>query len=158
VQTNLSITGQPAQFGRGLLEDVGGKIIGQFADNLARSLGPEEPSTSASSAAPSPSESPVASAGSAASTEALPAAEAPAAAEAPRAAGPGAVAGAPASATRPAVPAGRSSFTSSAQLARPAADEIDLLDAAGGPVAKRLVPVLGGLVVLWLIIRWLRRR
>ncbi len=40
--TDLTITGKPAQFGRGMIEDVGGKIIGQFADCLAKSLAPEE--------------------------------------------------------------------------------------------------------------------
>ncbi|MGH3815604.1 MAG: SRPBCC family protein, partial [Pseudonocardiaceae bacterium] len=40
--TDLTVTGKPAQFGRGMIEDVGGKIIGQFADCLAKSLAPEE--------------------------------------------------------------------------------------------------------------------
>ncbi|WP_168701210.1 SRPBCC family protein [Gordonia paraffinivorans] len=35
VETDLAITGRPAQFGRGALEDIGGKIVGQFAKNLA---------------------------------------------------------------------------------------------------------------------------
>jgi carbon monoxide dehydrogenase subunit G len=42
VATDLTVTGNPAQFGRGLIEDVGEKIIGQFADCLSRSLGPQE--------------------------------------------------------------------------------------------------------------------
>ena len=36
--TDLTVTGKPAQFGRGLLNDVGGKITEQFADNLAATL------------------------------------------------------------------------------------------------------------------------
>jgi carbon monoxide dehydrogenase subunit G len=40
--TDLTITGKPAQFGRGMIEDVGGRIIGQFADCLATSLAPQE--------------------------------------------------------------------------------------------------------------------
>ncbi|WP_280272830.1 SRPBCC family protein [Nocardia wallacei] len=35
VDTDLSITGKPAQFGRGALADVAGTLIGQFATNLA---------------------------------------------------------------------------------------------------------------------------
>ncbi|RDI45106.1 SRPBCC family protein [Nocardia mexicana] len=35
VDTDLSITGKPAQFGRGALADVAGTLIGRFADNLA---------------------------------------------------------------------------------------------------------------------------
>jgi carbon monoxide dehydrogenase subunit G len=41
VATDLTVTGKPAQFGRGLIEDVSRKIIGQFADCLSKSLGPE---------------------------------------------------------------------------------------------------------------------
>lgn len=39
VATDLSITGRPAQFGRGLISEVGGKILDTFAGNLAASLG-----------------------------------------------------------------------------------------------------------------------
>ena len=35
VNTDLAITGKPAQFGRGVMVDVGNKLIGQFADCLA---------------------------------------------------------------------------------------------------------------------------
>ena len=38
VVTDLAITGKPAQFGRGVMVDVGNKIIGQFADALAAEL------------------------------------------------------------------------------------------------------------------------
>ena len=38
VRTNLNVTGKPAQFGRGVLAEVGGKLIGIFADNLASML------------------------------------------------------------------------------------------------------------------------
>ena len=40
---------------------------------------------------------------------------------------------------------------------RPTDDAIDLLDVAGGPVAKRIVPV-AGLVALLLLVIWLIRR
>ncbi|WP_254704873.1 SRPBCC family protein [Rhodococcus pyridinivorans] len=38
VGTDLAITGKPAQFGRGVLDDIGSKIVGQFAKNLAAAL------------------------------------------------------------------------------------------------------------------------
>ncbi|GAA1820873.1 SRPBCC family protein [Planosporangium flavigriseum] len=41
VGTDLTVTGRPAQFGRGMIADVGGKLIGQFADCLARTLAEE---------------------------------------------------------------------------------------------------------------------
>jgi carbon monoxide dehydrogenase subunit G len=38
VLTSLNVTGKPAQFGRGVLSEVGGRLVGIFADNLARML------------------------------------------------------------------------------------------------------------------------
>ncbi len=38
VHTTLSVTGKPAQFGRGVMTEVGGRLIGIFADNLAAML------------------------------------------------------------------------------------------------------------------------
>jgi carbon monoxide dehydrogenase subunit G len=46
VGTDLRITGRPAQFGRGMISDVGGKILDQFATCLATRLAeppPEDP-------------------------------------------------------------------------------------------------------------------
>jgi carbon monoxide dehydrogenase subunit G len=39
VGTELNVTGKPAQFGRGLIGEVGGKILTQFADCLGDKLG-----------------------------------------------------------------------------------------------------------------------
>jgi uncharacterized protein len=55
VETELNVTGRPAQFGRGVMEEVAAKLIGQFANCLAEELG----SPSASSPPPS-SETPAA--------------------------------------------------------------------------------------------------
>ncbi len=41
VHTSLNVTGKPAQFGRGVLTEVGGRLIGIFADNLAAMLAAE---------------------------------------------------------------------------------------------------------------------
>jgi carbon monoxide dehydrogenase subunit G len=49
VHTTLNVTGKPAQFGRGVMAEVGGKLIGIFANNLAAML-------AASKAAPAASE------------------------------------------------------------------------------------------------------
>ena len=38
VVTDLAITGRPAQFGRGVMNDVGNKLIGQFADCVATTI------------------------------------------------------------------------------------------------------------------------
>jgi carbon monoxide dehydrogenase subunit G len=41
VHTTLNVTGKPAQFGRGVMAEVGGKLVGIFADNLAAMLAAE---------------------------------------------------------------------------------------------------------------------
>ncbi|MGW3265912.1 SRPBCC family protein [Streptomyces sp. NPDC001056] len=38
VRTDLTVTGRPAQFGRGVLAEVGDRLVGQFADCLAARL------------------------------------------------------------------------------------------------------------------------
>jgi carbon monoxide dehydrogenase subunit G len=40
VVTDLTVTGKPAQFGRGMIVEVGGKILDAFAECLAGKLGP----------------------------------------------------------------------------------------------------------------------
>lgn len=40
VVTDLSVTGRPAQFGRGMISEVGGKILDRFAECLAGKLAP----------------------------------------------------------------------------------------------------------------------
>ncbi len=134
VRTDLDITGKPAQFGRGVLVDVGNKLIGQFADCLAGKLG----------------------AGGAA------AGEAPAGTAAPAAATPEAAAAPPA--TEPAAeqpPEPRTPAPAPAPRAAPApqsVEPIDLLQSAGPALAKRMLPLLAALVVLVVIVLRLRRR
>ncbi|MCW2599870.1 MAG: carbon monoxide dehydrogenase subunit [Frankiales bacterium] len=45
VDTDLSITGKPAQFGRGVLADVSGKLVDQFASCLAEEILAGTPAT-----------------------------------------------------------------------------------------------------------------
>ncbi len=54
VLTDLTITGKPAQFGRGVMVDVGNKLIGQFADCLAGKLAEPAPDEGAAEAADLP--------------------------------------------------------------------------------------------------------
>ena len=42
VNTTLNVTGRPAQFGRGVMAEVGGKLIGIFASNLAEMLAADQ--------------------------------------------------------------------------------------------------------------------
>jgi carbon monoxide dehydrogenase subunit G len=50
VRTTMTVTGRPAQFGRGVMAEVGGRIIGKFASNLAAELSGESPAQQAESA------------------------------------------------------------------------------------------------------------
>ena len=60
--TDLDVTGRPAQFGRGVMNDVANKLVGQFAANLAALLTsgdqeaatPGRPAPAASAPAPGP--------------------------------------------------------------------------------------------------------
>lgn len=78
VNTDLDITGKPAQFGRGVMVDVGNKLIGQFADALAGTIrggGGATPEPAAAAAA-----EPAAAQSAAAQSAAAPSAAAPSAA------------------------------------------------------------------------------
>src|SRR5258708_38968390 len=72
IHTSLNVTGRPAQFGRSLLPEISGKLIAQFADNLAALI-----------AADGASASPAAETAAPAGETAAPAGEAPAATEDP---------------------------------------------------------------------------
>jgi len=56
VSTDLTITGKPAQFGRGVIQDVSDKLLDQFVECVANKLAPEQQ-------AAAPSEEPASSAG-----------------------------------------------------------------------------------------------
>jgi carbon monoxide dehydrogenase subunit G len=60
VLTDLNITGRPAQFGRGVMTDVGNKLLGQFADKLAAQLGEGDARGDAQRAGAAADEGPVA--------------------------------------------------------------------------------------------------
>ena len=47
MHTTMNVTGRPAQFGRGVMVEVGGKLVDQFAANLATLLGEEGPDSTA---------------------------------------------------------------------------------------------------------------
>jgi carbon monoxide dehydrogenase subunit G len=53
VTTDLTVTGKPAQFGRGVMQDVAGRIIDQFSANLEAVIagGGEQPEAAASNGA-----------------------------------------------------------------------------------------------------------
>jgi uncharacterized protein len=184
VVTDLTVTGRVAQFGRGVMADVSSKLLGQFVDCLENELLTDAPAaasvgasagsgTAASEAASSPSASEprpepvvpaattgvetggdghgpldIASEGAAAGAAIAAAGETASAASASRSSSSGPAAADEAATSGPAVRV----------IDTPEVEPVDLLEAAGAPVVKRALPVVGGLTFLWLVSVFLRRR
>jgi len=150
VETELRITGKVAQFGRGIMGDVSKKLIAQFAQNLNTML-----ETSGTSPATSTSDGATTTAGGASGGG-------PAAATAAGAVATAATAGAgSADATDDTADGGTSTEPKQPTVRKiegPASEPIELSNLAGGAIMKRVLPALGGLVVLLLVLRSLRRR
>jgi len=126
MHTTMNVTGRPAQFGRGVMAEVGGKLVEQFAQNLRQLI--------ADDAGPGGSNPP------AAADEAS-AGQATATAETGET-GPGST---QPSATIPAAP------TASGQPAPAGDDSLNLVKLVGPAILKRAIPVviaLGGLALL----------
>jgi carbon monoxide dehydrogenase subunit G len=101
VNTDLSITGKVAQFGRGALADVSDKLLAQFSDNLNNLIASEP-----AAAAPAPEAAPVA----------------------------------------------ESAQPTVRKIDAPEAAPINLIEAAGGTIVKRALPVVAGVAVLVLLL------
>ena len=108
VSTDLTITGKAAQFGRGVMQDVAGRLVGQFATNLEGVI------TSRTGVANVPSD-------------------------------------------QPSAPGEDSAPTQTSATPVQQAEALDLGSVAMGPVLKRVIPVLIGIVaivaIVWLIAR-----
>jgi len=145
MHTTMNVTGRPAQFGRGVIVEVGGKLVDQFAQNLAHLIagdtaaGPDGGDGTAAAA----SDASVAGAGGPGPATAVPAAAVPDAAASPVAAAGTAV---PVSSTAAPPPA-------------PSQEEsLNLVSLVGPAVAKRAVPVIVTAVIVLLSLRVVRRR
>ncbi len=143
VTTDLDITGKPAQFGRGVMVDVGNKLIGQFADCLAGKLAAGGDAAADDAIPAEPPDADAAAAESAAEPLAAETAETVDATgtEQPAAATVSAAAAAPAS-PRP-TPSARPSEV----------EPINLIESAGPAIAKRLAPVAIAAVLLFFVLR-----
>lgn len=162
VTTDLNVTGKPAQFGRGVMQDVSDKLLAQFTDCLARrfeepAAGDEEAApaegTSAGASAPASDQAPSADSTPADSTppatgSTAPAAGASAAAPAVAAAAPASpgAASPPRPETPSATPAGSGAGTSGAS-ARPAASAAARPATTGGGSGSDDAIDLGGMLM-----------
>lgn len=144
VTTDLTITGKVAQFGRGALADVSSKLINQFVEQLETTvLNQPRGSSNGDDAGEAGAAAGAAGAAGAATVEAATDASEPAAATATREPSATVAMAAPAAAVR--------------KIEGPEAQPIDLLDAAGAPMLKRLAPVGIALLALLFLLRRRRR-
>lgn len=172
VVTDLTVTGKVAQFGRGVLAEVSAKLLGQFADALEADLDKEgdaggvaavdgtaevaagggadgEPAAGGSVVDGAGEATAAAAAGSGGVTaDADASADAKASAEA---------AEQPAGAGQPAA-SGSASGSTVRRVDHPEPEPVDLIDAAGGSVVKRVLPVLAVLAIVVVLLRLRGRR
>jgi carbon monoxide dehydrogenase subunit G len=141
VDTDLSITGKVAQFGRGVMADVSTKLLAQFVDNLERDvLGSDVVDLTASEAADAATSAPEAAPDAAtAETSDEIVAEAVAAGAEPAA-----------------EPSGNGAAVRKIDSAE--AEPVDLLEMGGTPLLRRLAPLVGIVVAVLLVRVLLRRR
>jgi uncharacterized protein len=147
VLTDLTITGKVAQFGRGVMAEVSGKLLGQFVDALHDNISSgggaavapaADPGSNGSSGPDTPSGATASSSAETASTE-------------------------PAAGSASAGSSSGTAGTSDGGVRRidsPEAEPVDLFEVAGGSAAKRAIPlaVLGVVLLLLLRRRSKRRR
>jgi carbon monoxide dehydrogenase subunit G len=137
MHTTMNVTGRPAQFGRGVMVEVGGKLVEKFADNLAQLISPAVATETNGTALTGDGSADDASGGPAAATAET---------------GPGS--------TQPStvIPA---ASTASAPPAEQDDDSINLVRLVGPSILKRAIPIAiaaAGLALLGLRLRRLRHR
>jgi carbon monoxide dehydrogenase subunit G len=128
VDTDLSITGKVAQFGRGVIGDVSAKLLAQFVENLERDvLAGDLVDLTASEADEAADDDAGEAVAEAVAHRAEPAAS----------------------------PSGNGAAVR--RVDHPEAAPVDLLEMTGSPLARRLAPLAAAVLVV-LVIRWALRR
>jgi uncharacterized protein len=142
IATDLTVTGKVAQFGRGVMQEVSGKLLGQFVQCLERDIlsGPG----AGDAAGDDPGPSATAAAGAAPTTTATAAPTTTTTTDA-----------APTT-TDTASPNGGSAATGVRKVESRPAEPVDLMAVSGGSIAKRLAPLIAGALALFVLLR--RRR
>jgi uncharacterized protein len=142
IHTDLGLSGKIASFGRGAIEDVSKKILGQFTDNLRDKLENEGSTGADTPPAEAPAESEPVATATAAPTAAA-ADNSPTAAVDSSAAETAAT-----TAERPAV----------RKITAPEPVPVDLLAVSGRTMAKRVLPAAGGVALIIALLYWLLGR
>ena len=136
MHTTMNVTGRPAQFGRGVMVEVGGKLVEKFAENLAQLISPGGATTTDGVPTAADGSTDGASADPAATTETGPGSTQPSAV----------------------IPV---ASTASAPPAEQNDDSINLVRLVAPSILKRVIPVVigaAGLALLGLRFRRLFRR
>ena len=129
MHTTMNVTGRPAQFGRGVMVEVGSKLVEQFAQNLRQLIA--EDGAAGGNAVEAEAE-----AGAAGTSQDGPGSTQPS----------------------PVVPAAATTPTPAAQPPAASADSINLVKLVGPSLLKRVVPAVVAAAGLALLGRWLFRR
>jgi carbon monoxide dehydrogenase subunit G len=146
IHTTMNVTGRPAQFGRGVIAEVGGKLLEKFADNLSQmisdggagAVGTDSAVGTADGSEPSPAAASSTATSSAESSSAVATEAGPETTE-------------PVTAARP--PA----YTAPAAPAPQNEDSINLVRLVGPAILKRVLPVAAAVAAVALIARRFRR-
>jgi carbon monoxide dehydrogenase subunit G len=141
MHTTMNVTGRPAQFGRGVMVEVGSKLVEQFSQNL-RQLIAEDGAAGGNAAATTTDE---ADGGTSAGQAAAEAEAADTAQD-----GPGS--------TQPSPVVPPAATTATAPPPAASADSINLIKLVGPSLLKRVIPAAVAAAGLALLGRWLFRR
>lgn len=149
IESDVTITGKVAQFGRGVIADVSSRLLGQFVENLERDVLSSVTSADESAGASKPADGgndvvEQASEIAGPATASPPPAESSSGSSAPAPSATG-----PTPSTPP---------TGPRRIDSPEAEPVDLLGTAGTPVLKRLAPIAVTLLVVAFLLRRRRRR
>ncbi len=166
MHTTMNVTGRPAQFGRGVMVEVGGKLVEKFAENLAQLIsgggadGADGATAADGGAAAADGGAALADGGAALADGGAAVADGTAGdggADGASAGQSAATAEAGSGSTEPttAVPVTSTAFAPPAQQNE---DSINLVSLVGPAILKRVVPVAAALAVLALLGRYLFRR
>jgi carbon monoxide dehydrogenase subunit G len=138
MHTTMNVTGRPAQFGRGVMVEVGGKLVEQFAQNLRQLI-----ADGSATAPDAPAEA------GAEATGTVPAGTAPADGGSVADAGPGpSAATADDRTTAITLPVTAPAATTASAPPAASADSINLIRLVGPAILKRIIPVAAVLAVL----------
>jgi carbon monoxide dehydrogenase subunit G len=137
MHTTMNVTGRPAQFGRGVMVEVGSKLVEQFAQNLRQMIAEDGAAGGSGAAATDTAATGTGTAegGTSAGQDTATTQDGPGSTQ-----------------PSPVVPAAATTPTPSAQPSAASADHIDLVKLVGPALLKRVVPVAAIAAVLALLL------